>query len=298
MKPVTTATRIGFIGLGIMGRPMALNLRKAGYELWVYGRRPVTMEPLVAAGATACRSAAEVASATDVMVVMVADTPDVEEVLFGRDGVADAVRAGSVVIDMSTIAPDATRRFARALADKGAEMLDAPVSGGEVGAVNATLSIMVGGKSVVFEAMQPLLAAMGKNITHVGDHGAGQVAKAANQIIVGLTIEAVAEALTLARESGVDPARVRAALMGGFAGSRILEVHGERMLKGDFKPGFKVRLHRKDLRIALQEAAGQDLDLAGAATVAQRFDVLINEGHGELDHAALAMVAARKPGKR
>jgi len=293
MKQVTTATRIGFIGLGIMGRPMALNLRKAGYPLWVYGRRPVTMESLVAAGATACASAAEVADAAEVIIVMVGDTPDVESVLLGTQGVAECIRPGSVVIDMSTISPDATRRFARGLADKGAEMLDAPVSGGEVGAVNATLSIMVGGKPAVFEAMRPLLAVLGKNIVRVGDHGAGQIAKAANQIIVGLTIEAVAEALAMVRKSGVDPACVREALMGGFAASRILEVHGDRMLKGDFKPGFKIRLHRKDMRIALDAGAERGLRLPGAALVARQFDALMDAGEGELDHAALFKLAEK-----
>lgn len=296
MKQVTTATRIGFIGLGIMGKPMALNLRKAGYALWVYGRRPTTMEPLIAAGATACRSAAEVAAATEVIIVMVADTPDVEAALFAPDGIAGSARPGSVLIDMSTIAPQATRGLAKRLATQGVEMLDAPVSGGEIGAIQATLSIMVGGKPTVFEAVRPLLAAMGKNIVHVGDHGAGQVAKAANQIIVGLTIEAVAEALTLARESGVDPARVREALMGGFAGSRILEVHGERMLKGDFTPGFKVRLHRKDMRIALEAGQERGLGLPGAALVADQFDALMAQGDGELDHAALVKIAAKKTG--
>jgi len=287
MKQVTTATRIGFIGLGIMGRPMALNLRKAGYPLWVYGRRPVTMESLVAAGATACASAAEVADAAEVIIVMVGDTPDVESVLLGARGVAECIRPGSVVIDMSTISPDATRHFAGELAKRQVEMLDAPVSGGEIGAVNATLSIMVGGKPVVFDAVRPLLAAMGKNIVRVGENGAGQVAKAANQIIVGLTIEAIAEAFVLARESGVDVARVRDALMGGFAGSRILEVHGARMLKGDFKPGFKIRLHRKDLRIAIDAGAERGLVLPGAALIARQFDALIDQGDGELDHAAL-----------
>jgi len=293
MKQLTTATRIGFIGLGIMGRPMALNLRKAGYPLWVYGRRSVTMESLVAAGATACASAAEVADAAEVIIVMVGDTPDVESVLLGTRGVAERIRPGSVVIDMSTISPDATRRFARGLVDKGAEMLDAPVSGGEVGAVNATLSIMVGGKPAVFEAMRPLFAVLGKNIVRVGDHGAGQIAKAANQIIVGLTIEAVAEALAMVRKSGVDAARVREALMGGFAASRILEVHGERMLRGDFKPGFKIRLHRKDMRIALDAGAERGLRLPGAALVARQFDALMDAGEGELDHAALFKLAEK-----
>jgi len=293
MKPVTTATRIGFIGLGIMGRPMALNLRKAGYPLWVHGRRSETMAPVVAAGATACASAADVATQVEVIIVMVGDTPDVESVLFGARGVVEGIRPGTVVVDMSTISPDATRRFAAELAKKHAEMLDAPVSGGEIGAVNATLSIMVGGKPDVFDAVSPLFAVLGKNIVLVGANGAGQVAKAANQIIVGLTIEAIAEAFAMARESGVDVARVRGAVMGGFAGSRILEVHGARMLKGDFKPGFKVRLHRKDLRIAIDAGAEHGLVLPGATLVARQFDTLMEKGDGEVDHAALYTLAGK-----
>ena len=287
------ATRIGFIGLGIMGRPMALNLRNAGHALWVYGRRPETMKPLTAAGATACSSPKDVAANADMIFICVSDTPDVEQVILGEHGLVQGARAGSVVVDMSTISPAATRRFAEELKKRGADMLDAPVSGGEVGAINATLSIMVGGKPEVFARVQPLFAAMGKNIVHVGDHGAGQVAKACNQVVVAVTIEAVAEALTFARKNGVDPAKVRAALMGGFAGSKILEVHGQRMLDNDFKPGFKVKLHQKDLKIVMDDAHKLGLALPGAALVAQHLNALMGAGDGELDSAAIVKVVER-----
>jgi 2-hydroxy-3-oxopropionate reductase len=287
------ATRIGFIGLGIMGRPMALNLRKAGHALWVHGRRPETMKPLTAAGATACSSPKDVAANADMIFICVSDTPDVEQVILGEHGLIHGVRAGSVVVDMSTISPAATRRFAEELKKRGADMLDAPVSGGEVGAINATLSIMVGGKPEVFARVQPLFAAMGKNIVHVGDHGAGQVVKACNQVVVAATIEAVAEALTFARKNGVDPAKVRAALMGGFAGSKILEVHGQRMLDNDFKPGFKVKLHQKDLKIVMDDAHKLGLALPGAALVAQHLNALMGAGDGELDSAAIVKVVER-----
>ena len=281
------STKIGFIGLGIMGRPMAHNLMKAGHKLWVHGRRPTTMEALVKAGAQGCRSAAEVAAHADVIFVMVSDTPDVEQVVFGTGGIVEGARAGQVVVDMSTISPVETRRFAHDLAAKGIEMLDAPVSGGEVGAVNATLSIMVGGKDETFQRVKPLFECLGKNIVHVGAHGAGQVAKACNQIVVGVTIEAVSEALSFARRNHVDPAKVREALMGGFAGSKILEVHGKRMLDHDFKPGFKVRLHQKDLRIVIETAHALGMFLPGAALVAQQLNALMGQGDGELDSAAI-----------
>jgi 2-hydroxy-3-oxopropionate reductase len=281
------STKIGFIGLGIMGRPMAQNLMRAGHKLWVHGRRPTTMESLVMAGAQGCGSAAEVAAHADVIFVMVSDTPDVEQVIFGTGGVIERARAGQVVVDMSTISPVETRRFAHDLAAKGVEMLDAPVSGGEVGAVNATLSIMVGGKEESFQRVKPLFDCLGKNIVHVGAHGAGQVAKACNQIVVGVTIEAVSEALSFARRNNVDPAKVREALMGGFAGSKILEVHGKRMLDHDFKPGFKVKLHQKDLRIVMETAHTLGMFLPGAALVAQQLNALIGLGDAELDSAAI-----------
>ncbi|HEX7044107.1 MAG TPA: 2-hydroxy-3-oxopropionate reductase [Burkholderiales bacterium] len=284
---------VGFVGLGIMGRPMALNLGKAGHALWVHGRRPETMEPLVAAGAKACGSPQEVAANTDVIFVMVSDTPDVEQVILGEKGVVHGARKGAIVVDMSTISPNATRRMAAALAARGIEMLDAPVSGGEVGAINGTLSIMVGGKAPVFEKVLPLFQVMGKNIVHVGDNGAGQVAKACNQIVVALTIEAVAEALTFARRNNVDAAKVRAALMGGFAGSKILEVHGQRMLDNDFKPGFKTKLHQKDLRIVLEDAGALGLGLPGAALVSQHLNALVGSGDGELDSSAIVKAVER-----
>ena len=287
------AMKLGFVGLGIMGRAMALNLRKAGHSLWVHGRRPETMKPLTAAGATACSSPKDVAANADMIFICVSDTPDVEQVILGEHGLVQGARAGSVVVDMSTISPAATRRFVEELKKRGADMLDAPVSGGEVGAINATLSIMVGGKPEVFARVQPLFAAMGKNIVHVGDHGAGQVAKACNQVVVAVTIEAVAEALTFARKNGVDPAKVRAALMGGFAGSKILEVHGQRMLDNDFKPGFKVKLHQKDLKIVMDDAHKLGLALPGAALVAQHLNALMGAGDGELDSAAIVKVIER-----
>lgn len=287
------AIKIGFVGLGIMGRPMALNLLKAGHSLWVHGRRESTMQPLVQAGAKACASPKEVAAQTDIVFVMVSDTPDVEQVILGDNGIVHAARAGSVVVDMSTISPAATRRIAADLRAKKVEMLDAPVSGGEVGAINATLSIMVGGKKDVFEKVLPLFQAMGKNIVLVGDNGAGQVAKACNQIVVAVTIEAVSEALTFARKNGVDAAKVRAALMGGFAGSKILEVHGQRMLDNDFKPGFKVKLHQKDLRIVMEDAGQLGLALPGAALVAQHLNALMGAGDGELDSSAVVKAIER-----
>jgi 2-hydroxy-3-oxopropionate reductase len=284
---------VGFIGLGIMGRPMALNLHKAGHTLAVYGRRAETMQPLIAAGAKGCASPEDVASQADIVFVMVSDTPDVEHVVLGEKGVIHRARRGAVVVDMSTISPNATRRMATELAARGVEMLDAPVSGGEVGAVNGTLSIMVGGKAPVFEKVLPLFQAMGKNIVHVGENGAGQVAKACNQIVVAVTIEAVSEALTFARKNGVDAAKVRAALMGGFAGSKILEVHGQRMLDNDFKPGFKVKLHQKDLRIVMEDAGKLGLALPGAAIASQHLNALMGAGDGELDSAAIVKAIER-----
>jgi len=288
--------KLGFIGLGIMGRPMALNLRRAGHALWVHGRRPVTMEVLVEAGAQACRSVADVAVSAEIIFIMVSDTPDVENIVLGATGLALRLRPGQVIVDMSTISPAATRRLAQELETRGVEMLDAPVSGGEIGAINANLSIMVGGKEKTFQRVKPLFNVLGKNVVHVGDHGAGQVAKACNQIVAALTIEAVSEALTFARRNGVDAARVRAALMGGFAGSKILEVHGQRMLDNDFKPGFKVKLHQKDLRIVMEDAHQLGIGLPGAALVAQHLNALMGSGDGELDSSAIVKVIERMSG--
>jgi 2-hydroxy-3-oxopropionate reductase len=287
---------VAFIGMGIMGKPMALNLKKAGLTVFVHGRRPESMAPLAEAGCTACASPAEAATQAEIIIVMVSDTPDVEQVIFGDKGVAQGAKPGSVVVDMSTISPTATKVFADKLAAQGVDMLDAPVSGGDVGAINATLSIMVGGKPEVFERVKPVFEAMGKNIVLVGDNGAGQVAKACNQIVVAVTIEAVAEALTFARKNGVDPAKVRDALMGGFAGSRILEVHGKRMLDNEYKPGFKTRLHQKDMNIVMQTARELGLSLPGAALVMQHLNALMGIGDAELDSAAVMKIVERASG--
>jgi len=287
---------IGFIGSGIMGRPMALNLIKGGHKLWVYARRVGALQPLVAAGATPCASPMDVASHADVIFTIVSDTPDVEQVIFGESGVIHGARAGRVIVDMSTISPTATVAFAQRLAELGIDMLDAPVSGGEKGAINAVLSIMVGGKAEVFERIRPLFECMGKNIVHIGGHGAGQVSKACNQIVVAVTIEAVAEALTFARKNGVDAARVREALMGGSAGSKILEVQGQRMLDHDFKPGFKLGLHLKDMRIVMEAAQQSGSAVPAAALVTQHFNNLMNAGDAELDSSALIKVVEQMSG--
>jgi 2-hydroxy-3-oxopropionate reductase len=288
--------KVGIIGPGIMGRPMALNLMKGGHKLWAYARRPETLQPLTAAGATACTTPAEVAKHADVIFTIVSDTPDVEAVIFGEQGLIKHARSGSVIVDMSTISPTATKVFAERLAQHGVDMLDAPVSGGETGAINGTLSIMVGGKKIIFERVKPLFECMGKNIVHIGDHGAGQVAKACNQIVVAVTIAAVSEALTFARKNGADPAKVREALMGGFAGSKIMEVHGKRMLDNDFKPGFKVGLHQKDMRIVMETAHQLGLALPAAALVTQHLNALMGTGCADLDSAAIVKVVERMSG--
>jgi 2-hydroxy-3-oxopropionate reductase len=287
---------IGFIGPGIMGGPMALNLMKGGHKLWVYARRPEATQALVKAGATYCATAMEVATHADVIFLIVSDTPDVESVIFGETGIAKQARSGSVIVDMSTISPTATKVFAERLAKQGVDMLDAPVSGGETGAINGTLSIMVGGKAKVFERVKPLFELMGKNIVHVGGNGAGQVAKACNQIVVAVTIEAVAEALTFARKNGADAAKVREALMGGFAGSKVMEVHGKRMLDNEFKPGFKVGLHQKDMRIVMETAHQLGVALPAAALVTQHLNALMGTGDKDLDSAAVVKVVERMSG--
>jgi 2-hydroxy-3-oxopropionate reductase len=278
---------IGFIGLGIMGRPMALNLIRAGYRLVVHARREESLQPLLDVGATAGRSPADVASRAATVVTMVADTPDVEQLMLGPDGIVDGIAPGSIVIDMSTISPSSTRTIAERLAERGAAMLDAPVSGGEQGAIDGTLSIMVGGPGEAFDRVRPLLDLLGGNVVHVGDNGAGQVCKACNQIVVGHTIAGVGEAFVLAEAAGVDPAKVREALMGGFANSRILEVHGRRMLEADYAPGFRSELHQKDMRIVLEAAYELGIALPGAAQIAQYLNALVGQGLADLDSSAI-----------
>ncbi|MES2999920.1 MAG: 2-hydroxy-3-oxopropionate reductase [Pseudomonadota bacterium] len=281
--------KLGFIGLGIMGAPMAGHLLNAGHVLFVHthGAAPAA---LVDAGVTVCTSSQGVAERADIIFTMVPDTPDVEKVLFAPEGVAAGLRAGKVVVDMSSIDPIATRQFARRIAGMGCDYLDAPVSGGEVGAKAASLTIMVGGEAAAFERIRPLFEVMGKNITHVGAVGDGQVCKVANQIIVALNIAAVAEALVFASKAGADPARVRQALMGGFASSRILEVHGERMIKRAFEPGFRIALHQKDLNLALQGARALGVSLPQTAIAAQLMHSCVALGLAEADHSALVQV--------
>jgi 2-hydroxy-3-oxopropionate reductase len=279
--------RVGFVGLGIMGRPMAGHLLAAGLPLTVHSRSPKPVDELVAAGAHRAGSGAEVAAASDVVITMLPDTPDVEEVVLGAGGIAEGAAAGSLVIDMSTIDPSAARRISTELTGRGVAMIDAPVSGGEKGATDAALSIMVGGAAADVERARPLLELLGTTLVHVGPSGAGQVCKACNQLVVASTIEAVAEAIALAERSGVDAARVREALLGGLAGSKILEVHGKRMLDRTFQPGFRVRLHAKDARIIRGAAADVGLELPGFEPVAGQLDELVSGGGGELDHAGL-----------
>jgi len=279
-------SKLGFVGLGIMGTPMAGRLLKGGHELFVYDIKPLNAE-LLAAGAVACTSSKEVAQRAEVVITMVPDTPHVATALFGEKGVAEGLSAGKIVIDMSSISPLETKEFARRIRALGCEYLDAPVSGGQVGAVAGTLSIMVGGKQVVFDRMKPLFELMGKNITLVGDNGDGQTAKVANQIIVALTIEAVGEALLLAARAGADPARVRQALMGGFASSRILEVHGERMVKRTFDPGFRIELHQKDLNLALDAGRKLGVALPNTASCQQLFSACAAHGGAGWDHSGM-----------
>jgi 2-hydroxy-3-oxopropionate reductase len=285
---VFVAERVGFIGLGIMGRPMARHLLDAGFALVVHSRSPGPVDELVAAGAGRAGSPSAVAGASDVVITMLPDTPDVERVLLGDDGIASTVDAGALVIDMSTIDPGATRRIAAVFAAQGVEMIDAPVSGGEKGAIERTLSIMAGGSAEAFARAMPVFEAMGSNVVHVGPSGAGQITKACNQLVVAATIEAVAEALVLAERAGVDPAKVRDALLSGFAGSKILDVHGQRMLDRAFDPGFRARLHRKDATIVLDAAREAGSPIPSFEVVAAQLDRLVDEaGRGELDHSAL-----------
>jgi len=288
--------RVGFVGLGIMGKPMARNLLRAGYEVTVHNRSRPAVDQLVAEGAQDGGSPRGVAERAEVVITMLPDAPDVEQVTFGPQGLVEGLRPGSVLVDMSTISPVATRSMAARLREWGVAMLDAPVSGGQRGAEEGTLSIMVGGDAEVFERVRPVLEVLGKNVVHVGPVGAGQVCKVCNQVVVALTIQAVAEALVLAQRNGVDPARVRQALMGGFAGSRILEVHGQRMLEGDHRPGFRARLHHKDLRIALETARSAGVPLLGTALVHELLGALVARGWGDLDHSALVRMVGELAG--
>ena len=278
--------KIGFVGLGIMGTPMAGHLIAAGHQLYVFtlGKMP---ETIAGTRATQCVTARGVAERADIVFLMVPDTPDVEAALFGETGIASGLSKGKVVVDMSSISPLATKAFAQKVNALGCDYLDAPVSGGEVGAKNATLSIMVGGPDAVFERVRPLFELMGKNITLVGGNGDGQTAKVANQIIVALTIEAVGEALLFASRAGADPARVRQALMGGFASSKILEVHGDRMIKRTFDPGFRIELHQKDLNLALTSARALGVSLPNTATAQELFNACAAHGGKAWDHSAM-----------
>lgn len=277
---------IGFIGLGIMGRPMALNLIKGGHQLFLHSRSGVPAD-LTGAGGTTCANGADVARRADVVITMVPDTPDVERVLFGPDGVAAGLAPGKAVVDMSSISPIETKAFAARINALGCDYVDAPVSGGQVGAQNAALTIMAGGTQAAFDRVAPLFALLGKNITLIGGNGAGQTCKVANQIIVALNIEAVAEALVFASKAGADPAKVRQALMGGFASSRILEVHGDRMIKRTFDPGFRIELHQKDLALALSGARALGVSLPNTATAQELFNACAADGGARADHSSL-----------
>jgi 2-hydroxy-3-oxopropionate reductase len=288
--------RIGFIGVGIMGKPMSINLIKAGYPVMVHDLVQQPVDEVVKMSAGTASSPKEVAEQNDIVITMLPDSPEVEQVVFGPLGIVENARSGMLFIDMSTIAPETSKRVYKAFADKGIEALDAPVSGGEVGAQEATLSIMVGGSEKAFEQALPIFRVMGKNIIHIGEAGAGQVTKACNQIIVGMTIQAVSEAMTIAKKSGVDLSKARGALLGGFAQSRILDLHGQRIIDRNFQPGFKIKLHRKDMNIALQTGKALSVPLPGSALVAAQMDALIARGDQELDHSALALLLEQLSG--
>jgi 2-hydroxy-3-oxopropionate reductase len=285
-------SNIGFIGLGIMGKPMATNLIKGGHTLYLHSRGGVPQE-LTAAGGKACAGGKEVAQKSDIVIVMVPDTPDVENVLFSAGGVAEGLSRGKTVIDMSSISPIETKSFAKRVNELGCEYVDAPVSGGEVGAKNAALTIMVGAAQATFDKVKPVFELMGKNITLVGGNGDGQTCKVCNQIIVALNIEAVSEALVFASKAGADPAKVRQALMGGFAASRILEVHGERMIKRTFDPGFRIELHQKDLSLALAGARAMGISLPNTGTAQALFNSCVAAGGAKWDHSAMVRALER-----
>ena len=282
--------RIGFIGLGLMGRPMALNLIKGGHAVSVWARRVESTKPLADTGAKVVASPKALAAEVEVVVSMVADGPDVEQVMLGKDGVIEGGNKGLIAIDMSTIQPSTAKQVNAELGKKGIEFLDAPVSGGDVGAINGTLSIMVGGPKAAFDKAKPVFECMGKNIVYIGETGAGQVTKAANNLVVAMTVIAVSEAFCLARKSGVDPAKVREALLGGFANSKVLDLHGQRLLDRNFKPGFKAWMHQKDLHIALRSAHELNLAMPGTALTAQLYNAAVAAGYGEDDSTSVYRV--------
>jgi 2-hydroxy-3-oxopropionate reductase len=289
---------IGFIGLGVMGKPMAKHLLAAGHTLTVHNRSRAAVDELAAAGAAPAATPAEVARASSVLITMLPDTPDVERVITGDHGVLSGMQKGAVVIDMSSVSPVATERLAKLIADKGGSMLDAPVSGGEIGAINASLSIMVGGDEATFHRMKPILDVMGskERVVYIGRSGAGQICKICNQVAIGGALAGVSEAFALAKKAGVDAARVRQALLGGFAASRVLEVHGERMLVDNYKPGFRARLYQKDMRLAGEAAAANGVSMPATAVVAQLLNALVASGGADLDYAALGTVLFKLSG--
>jgi len=291
---------IGFIGLGVMGKPMVKNLMKAGHSLIVHSRSQGPVDELVAAGAKAAASPADVAKQTNIVITMLPDTPDVEFVITGREGVLATMAAGGVIIDMSSISPAATKKLAAQARVNHVSMLDAPVSGGEIGAINGTLSIMVGGNEEAFNRVKPILEAMGnpERIVRIGESGAGQVCKVCNQIAIGGALAGVSEAFALAKKAGVDAARVRQALLGGFAASRVLEVHGERMLNDNYIPGFRAKLYQKDLRLAGEASSANGVPMPATSVVTQLIDTLVASGGGDLDYAAMATVVFDKAGIR
>ena len=288
---------IGFIGLGLMGKPMSLNLLKAGYPVVVHSRSPGPVLEVEKQGAKTASSPSEVAAAADVVITMLPDTPDVEKVLAAENGVFGGMRPGALIIDMSTISPVVTRRLAAEAERRGATMLDAPVSGGDIGAINATLSIMVGGPEAAFQRALPIFEALGKSIVRIGESGAGQICKACNQLVAAQTIQAVSEALVLAAKAGVDAAKVRQALLGGFAQSRILEVHGQRMLDHRFTTGFRAALHLKDLEITLATGREYGVLLPGTEQATELYKALVAAGHGDDDNSALFLVIEEMAGK-
>lgn len=281
--------KVGFIGLGIMGKPMAQNLMKAGYGLYLLEKNKASKE-LVKSGAQSLQTSKAVAEKCDIIITMLPDSPEVEEVIFGNEGIYEGIKQGTIFIDMSTIAPSTAKRIYKEMQKKKVEALDAPVSGGQVGAESGSVSIMVGGNEEAFKSALPLFRIMGKSAVLIGAAGAGQMTKACNQMIVGITIQAVAEAFTLAQKAGIDLKKMREALLGGFAQSRILDLHGERIIKQNFEPGFKVKLHRKDMNIALQAGKDFAVPLYGSAQVAADMDALIGQGKGDLDHSAIALL--------